>query len=74
MTINDSEANDNDTTVDEFLYYIKKHNALFFSLNFMEKKNKFSIYLKKIGIAGFLFFLIKGLIWIGIFLFVKSKI
>jgi len=26
-----------------------------------------SPYLKKIGIAGFLFFLIKGLIWLGVF-------
>ncbi len=66
-------SNDNDTTVRGFLYYFWKHITLFFSLQIMEKKNKFSSYLKKLGIAGFLFFLIKGLIWIGIFFFVKSK-
>ena len=28
--------------------------------------NKVKLWLKRIGIVGFLFFLIKGLIWIGI--------
>jgi hypothetical protein len=27
---------------------------------------------KRVGIAGFLFFLIKGLIWVGIFFYAKS--
>ncbi len=29
-------------------------------------------WLKRVGVAGFLFFLIKGLVWVGIFLYVKS--
>lgn len=28
---------------------------------------KFQIWLKRIGLAGFMFFLIKGLVWIAIF-------
>jgi len=32
-------------------------------------KSKVSKYIKKIGILGFLFFLVKGLIWIAIFVF-----
>lgn len=36
--------------------------------------SKVKTYLKRLGWAGFLFFLIKGLIWIGVFLFVKSQI
>lgn len=31
-------------------------------------------YLKKIGIAGFLFFLLKGLAWLYFFWFVGSKL
>ncbi|MEM9919150.1 MAG: hypothetical protein AAF990_13695 [Bacteroidota bacterium] len=31
-------------------------------------KEKTKAWLKRIGWAGFLFFLIKGLVWIGIFL------
>jgi hypothetical protein len=36
------------------------------------KLNAYSLkaWLKRIGIAGFLFFLIKGLIWLGIFFWV----
>lgn len=30
--------------------------------------NKFKIWFKRIGIIGFMFFLIKGLVWIAIFL------
>lgn len=35
----------------------------------MSKENpgKFSSWLKRIGLAGFLFFFLKGLIWLGIF-------
>jgi hypothetical protein len=29
-------------------------------------------WLKRIGVAGFLFFLIKGLIWVGIFFYIRS--
>jgi hypothetical protein len=29
--------------------------------------------LKKLGIAGFLFFLLKGLVWIALFLFAWSE-
>jgi len=35
---------------------------------------KIKIYLKGLGVAGFLFFLVKGLIWLFILLFVKSKL
>jgi hypothetical protein len=39
----------------------------------MEKKpTKFRLWLKRIGVAGFLFFLIKGLIWLAIFYGVGS--
>ncbi len=31
-------------------------------------KNKFTAWLTRIGLIGFLFFLIKGLIWLAIFL------
>lgn len=31
-----------------------------------QKKNKYQ-WLKQLGIAGFLFFLIKGLIWLAVF-------
>lgn len=34
-------------------------------LEIMNEKNK--LWLKRIGVGGFLFFLIKGLIWIAIF-------
>lgn len=34
---------------------------------------KLKNWLKKIGIAGFLFFLIKGLIWLAIFYFAGTK-
>ena len=30
-------------------------------------KSKFNTWVKRLGIAGFLFFLIKGLIWLGVF-------
>jgi len=33
-----------------------------------KKSDRIKGYLKKMGIAGFLFFLIKGLVWIFIFL------
>jgi hypothetical protein len=31
--------------------------------------NKFKFWLKRIGLIGFLFFLIKGLVWIGVAVF-----
>jgi len=30
--------------------------------------------MKKIGVAGFLFFLLKGLAWLFVFFFFKSKL
>jgi hypothetical protein len=30
--------------------------------------NKFKLWFKRLGVAGFLFFFIKGLVWIAIFL------
>lgn len=35
----------------------------------LEMDSKFKTWFKKVGIAGFLFFFIKGLVWIGVFLF-----
>jgi hypothetical protein len=32
------------------------------------KSNKMKLWLKRVGVAGFLFFLIKGLAWIGVFI------
>lgn len=34
-----------------------------------KKNNKLTAYLKKLGLVGFLFFFIKGLVWIVIFVF-----
>jgi hypothetical protein len=31
-------------------------------------------YLKKIGIAGFLFFLVKGLVWLYVLIFVAKQL
>jgi hypothetical protein len=36
------------------------------------KKEGFKTWMKRLGIAGFLFFLIKGLVWLAIFLGVGS--
>jgi hypothetical protein len=33
----------------------------------MERENRLKLWLKRLGVAGFLFFLIKGLVWIAIF-------
>lgn len=40
----------------------------------MRLNPKTKAYLKRIGIAGFLFFLIKGLIWLAVLLFLKDKL
>lgn len=32
------------------------------------KQSNLKRWLKRVGIAGFLFFLIKGLVWIGVFI------
>jgi hypothetical protein len=34
--------------------------------------NGLKTWLKRIGLGGFLFFLIKGLIWIGVFIWIKE--
>jgi len=34
-----------------------------------QPQNKFMLWLKRMGVAGFLFFLVKGLVWIGIFVY-----
>ena len=42
----------------------------------MEKtpeKSKFKVWLKRIGLFGFLFFLVKGLVWIGVFFFAAKS-
>ena len=36
----------------------------------MERKEKFKVWLKRMGFWGFMFFLIKGLAWIAIAYFV----
>jgi hypothetical protein len=33
------------------------------------ERNKMMRWLKRLGVAGFLFFLIKGLVWIAVFVF-----
>lgn len=35
---------------------------------------KLKNYLKKIGVAGFLFFLLKGPAWLFVFFFLKTKL
>jgi hypothetical protein len=37
--------------------------------NNTENKNKVILWLKRVGLAGFLFFLIKGLIWLALIFF-----
>jgi hypothetical protein len=37
-------------------------------LNKEVNQSKWKLWLKRVGIAGFLFFLIKGLVWIGVFI------
>jgi hypothetical protein len=39
-----------------------------------QKKKEFVTWLKRFGIAGFVFFLLKGLIWLAVFFFAGSKI
>jgi hypothetical protein len=39
-----------------------------------KQPSKFKIWLKRIGWAGFFFFLIKGLIWLYVLLFLGHKI
>lgn len=36
--------------------------------NNAQTQSKFMTWLKRIGVVGFLFFLIKGLVWIGVFI------
>ncbi len=36
-------------------------------------KPNWKMWLKKVGLAGFLFFLIKGLVWIGVFVFAAKS-
>lgn len=36
--------------------------------------SRFKLWLKRIGWAGFLFFLIKGLVWLYVFYFVKQQL
>lgn len=35
--------------------------------------SRWRLWLKRAGLAGFLFFFIKGLIWIGVFVFVGKS-
>jgi|GEM_PF-1426292 len=48
-------------------------NAYFCAQNYRmsetPQKSKLKSWLKRVGLAGFLFFLIKGLVWIAIFIF-----
>lgn len=43
-------------------------------VNEQRTPSKFRTWLKRIGWAGFFFFLIKGLVWIVVFLFFKEKL
>lgn len=42
--------------------------------NTEQKNNKALLWLKRLGLAGFLFFLIKGLIWIAVAIFAGKAI
>lgn len=35
--------------------------------NLPDNTNKLTMWLKRIGVAGFIFFLLKGLLWIAVF-------
>ncbi len=39
-----------------------------------KKKKSMTAWLKRLGIAGFLFFLVKGLVWIALFFFTGNEI
>jgi hypothetical protein len=45
-----------------------KENQLTQEKTLFPKDGKLKAWLKKLGVAGFLFFLIKGLVWLGIFI------
>jgi hypothetical protein len=32
-------------------------------------RSKFKVWMKRVGVVGFLFFLLKGLVWIAVFVF-----
>ncbi len=34
-----------------------------------KERNKFTLWMKRLGFFGFVFFLLKGLIWLAIFIF-----
>lgn len=36
-------------------------------------KEKVKLWFKRVGLAGFLFFLIKGIIWLVVFYFIAQK-
>lgn len=38
-----------------------------------KKPSKTLLWVKRLGFAGFMFFLIKGLVWVGIFLFAAKS-
>lgn len=38
------------------------------------EKRDWKMWFKRLGVLGFLFFLVKGLIWIGVFLFAGKAI
>jgi hypothetical protein len=38
-----------------------------------ESRKNLKNWLKRFGIAGFLFFLVKGLVWLAVFFFAGSK-
>jgi hypothetical protein len=46
-----------------------RSNSFDSALETNHNKGKLKLWLKRLGVAGFLFFLIKGLIWIGIAVF-----
>ena len=57
-----------------FLYNWQTNDRVIFTNSKMEEqktqdKSKLMLWLKRFGIWGFLFFLIKGLVWVGIFIY-----
>jgi hypothetical protein len=37
------------------------------------RKSRLKLWLKRLGVIGFFFFLVKGLVWIGVFVFVGKS-
>lgn len=43
------------------------------NMNNMPDKSKLIVWLKRVGFAGFMFFFLKGLVWIAVFIFAAKS-